>query len=305
MKQHAFLILAHKQPKLLGRILRVLAQDNHYFFIHIDKKSNEFAQFKQQAEGVGNVELIGNQVKVFHAGVSQIDAVLLLLKSAFNHPVDFSFYHVMSGQDYPLRSNKQFDDFFENTTHSFMYLDHGDFKRSMRDHYDNCVMLYHFNNSQLLISKLVEKLKLNKLLSYFIKRPPITGLTGAWDWFSWNKDTLSYVLDYLRQHPRYLERFNHTQCSIELVFATLLESKVELLRIEAQNPLRYISWHSHRPIDTPYRPYDLTHEDQQWVLNSKAFFCRKVDEVKSAELLDIIDQQRGNYYNIDEHQDYV
>ena len=69
--------------------------------------------------------------------------------------------------------------------------------------------------------------------------------------------------------------------------------------------MRYISWHPHRPIDTNYRPFDFTEADYEYIINSKAFFCRKVDEVKSATLLNMIDAQRGDNYNIEEHKHYV
>jgi len=45
MKNHAFLILAHRQPALLGRIVRILAEENHYFFIFIDEKSRRLTIF--------------------------------------------------------------------------------------------------------------------------------------------------------------------------------------------------------------------------------------------------------------------
>ena len=51
----------------------------------------------------------------------------------------------------------------------------------------------------------------------------------------------------------------------------------------------------------PHRPYILTEMDYDLVVNSKAFFCRKVDEKISAKLLDMIDSQRGQKYNIFEH----
>ena len=39
MMNHAFLITAHKYPEQLGEIVGILDAPNHYFFIHIDKKS--------------------------------------------------------------------------------------------------------------------------------------------------------------------------------------------------------------------------------------------------------------------------
>lgn len=38
MKNHAFIFQVHKSPELFGRIVRVLAKENHYFFVNVDKK---------------------------------------------------------------------------------------------------------------------------------------------------------------------------------------------------------------------------------------------------------------------------
>ncbi len=129
MKQHAFLVLAHKQPLLLQRILKHLSNDNHYFFVHIDAKNTHFEEFKEALKNIPHLALLSNKYKVYHAGISIVD--------------------------------------------------------------------------------------------------------------------------------------------------------------------------------TNYRPFDFTEEDYNYIINSKAFFCRKVDEVKSATLLNMIDAQRGDNYNIEEHKHYV
>ena len=43
----------------------------------------------------------------------------------------------------------------------------------------------------------------------------------------------------------------------------------------------------------PGRPYILNEEDFLDIINSQAFFCRKVDLQESKKLLDLIDQNRN------------
>jgi len=305
MKKHAFLILVHKQPELLGRILRILSNDNHYFFIHLDKKIENIDAFKNAVHGIKNVYFLQNRLKVYHAGVSTLKSVLLLLKEAANNVENFDYYHLISGQDYPLRSNEQFDDFFERTDHSFMYVDSGEFKQSMISNYNRRINEYHFNNTSTIFSKVYEKFRLGKLLAVFLPRKSVPDLVGGWGWFSWNSATTDYVLNYLNKEPTYLARFNHTASPDEILFPTLLQLKSEELKIELQNPLRYISWHPHRPIDTTYRPFNFNELDYDFIIDSAAFFCRKVDAVESATLLDMIDNQRDNEYDINMHEKYV
>lgn len=39
MKQHAILIETHANLDLLTRVLNKMMSENHYFFIHVDKKT--------------------------------------------------------------------------------------------------------------------------------------------------------------------------------------------------------------------------------------------------------------------------
>lgn len=305
MKKHAFLILAHKQPKLLKRIVKVLAADNHYFFIHIDKKVADIDKFRNELEGLPNVQFITDRVSVFHAGVSELQAEIRLLETSYADDRCFDFFHLISGQDYPLRSNEQFDAFFEESTNSYMHLDDGDFRKEMQAHYASCINEFHFNNTSSIISRVYEKFRLGKIISLFYSRPKIANIAGGWDWYSWNRRVVAFVLKRISDDNSVITRLNHTSCAVELIFATLLWNHLDELGIEHQRPLRYISWHPHRPVDTDYRPYDLNELDYEYVIDSEAFFCRKVDEVKSGKLLDMIDAQRGAEYDITQHHNYV
>jgi hypothetical protein len=305
MKKHAFLVIVHKQPELLARILRILSKDNHYFFIHIDKKIKDFDAYINAAQHIDNVFFLQNRSTVYHAGVSLLRITIDMLKVAAQNEIHFDYYHLISGQDYPLRSNEQFDEFFDRTDHSFMYIDSGNFRQSMIPHYDRCVNEYHFNNTSTIFSKVYEKLKLGKMLSVFVHRKPVPNVVGGWEWFSWNRATAEYVLNFLYNNPAYLARFNHTASSDEIFFSTLLQPKSDELKIETQNPLRYISWHPHRSITTNYRPFNFNELDYKFIIDSAAFFCRKVDAVESADLLDLIDNQRNNLYDINLHDKYV
>lgn len=113
MLQHAFLIMVHKSPELLSRIVHVLAKQNHHFFIHVDKKTKNFEQYKDTLADVQNVTFI-KRISVFHGAVSQIYCELNLYWAAMNSYVRMDYFHLISGQDYPLRTNEQFDDFFDN-----------------------------------------------------------------------------------------------------------------------------------------------------------------------------------------------
>lgn len=45
MKNHAFIIPVHKQPELLGRIIKNLDKENHHFFIHVSGQVKNYDSF--------------------------------------------------------------------------------------------------------------------------------------------------------------------------------------------------------------------------------------------------------------------
>lgn len=83
-KKHCFLILAHKSPDLLGRIVRTLAGENHYFFVHVDKKWGSLTSFEDSVGTLPNVYFITNRVSVYHCGISHLYALLTMFNEAIN-----------------------------------------------------------------------------------------------------------------------------------------------------------------------------------------------------------------------------
>lgn len=297
MKNHAFLFTVYNQPRLLARSLQILSKHNHHFFIHVDAKSNNIQEFKEATAHIPNVHYVKN-IPVYHGKISQVYSIIILLEEAINSYMDFAYFHLLSGQDYPLRSNEQFDDFFEQTDHSFMCYDFGEFKESMQPVYRRMVNHFHPNKSRTFASNLYEKLHIGNIIALIYERPTINHFASGWDWFSWNRETCKFVIDELKTNKDLLQRFNFTISPTEHIFHTMLFPHIETLKIETDNPLRYVSWYEHRQIETDYRPYDLNELDFEYIIKSKAFFCRKVDEHKSARLLDIIDNNRGKTFDV-------
>lgn len=304
MKKHAFLMLVHKQPELMGRIVKVLASPTHFFYIHVDKKSGNIEAYRKEVRDIPNVFFMEDRESIYHCGISHLYALIRMFKEAASSPNDYDYYHVISGQDYPLRSNEQFDSFFEGTDHSFMWIDQYQTKLlNFKYHYWS--RSYHPNNTSTRWAKLYQKLHLALIPYLLFRRKPIPNYTGGWDWFSWNKKVLKYFLSEIERNPQIVERYNYTVCPTEHIFHTMVNNVLEEMGIEATNPLRYISWRPHREISNNYLPFIFREEDYEYIIDSKAFFCRKVDQYESATLLDMIDGQRGSAYRIEQHDTII
>lgn len=66
--KHAFLVMAHAYPELLNLTIGRLEADNHYFFVHIDKKVKDIAPWQEVANKHKNVFLIEDRMKVNWGG---------------------------------------------------------------------------------------------------------------------------------------------------------------------------------------------------------------------------------------------
>lgn len=303
--KHAFLITAHAYLPLVESIVQLLLSPNHYFFINIDRKAQGGMDFmmhcKQNYSHVFFLE--GDyRMEVAHGGYTQVECLMRLLKYATEYNMDY--FHFISGQDYPCKSNQEFDLFFEqNRGYSYMQMDSDTYREEcMKKKYPKRVKPYYFKDTPHRKSPVIDFVVrgVDKLSSLFLWRKDIPNLWGGWNWFSWYKDVVKYVLKQERENPQFFKRFHHTYCCDELIFATMLRPFADELNIETDNSLRYINWdkkvsgrsHSGSPLI-------LNEEEYEDIICSGAFFCRKIHPVISKKLLDKLKIKINGNYNID------
>ncbi|MFA6922785.1 MAG: beta-1,6-N-acetylglucosaminyltransferase [Bacteroidales bacterium] len=110
-----YLILAHKEPEQLFRLLSRLSSDDTIFVIHFCKKSSNkiFREIKNKycnhknvffcKRGNGAWGEVGIVKAVFHS------IVLLNEKN-----INYDYFNVISAQDYPLKSNENIKKYFKD-----------------------------------------------------------------------------------------------------------------------------------------------------------------------------------------------
>ena len=111
MNRHAHLIIAHNNFEILEKTLKILDDEKNDFYIHIDKKVKNF-DFEKIKNIVKKSKIIFTEridIKWGHS--SQIDCELILLKSAANN--SYSYYHLLSGVDMPIKPKEEIYNFFE------------------------------------------------------------------------------------------------------------------------------------------------------------------------------------------------
>lgn len=293
---HGFIITVHNYPELLKEIIDLLSCPNHFFFINIDKKIDD-SPFKKILNNVPNVYFTeGKQrVKVNNGGFSQIQATINLLNIA--HKQNLDYIHFISGQDYPCVSIKEFDDFFiKNEGISYMHYDSPEeIKEWTVSKYPQRYKQYHTIDFNLNKKNLLQNITLKLLNLCFKILPPrknIHEIAGGWNWFSWHKSVTNYVLNYLKENPNYIKKWHFTSCCDEIIFHTLLNKHTDILHIERYNSLRYIEWHPKREYKT--LPLILDEREYNDIINSKAFFCRKIQPDQSSKLIKMLKKHINN-----------
>ncbi len=110
--KHAYLIIAHNNYKILEMLVKALDYELHDIYIHIDYKWKSF-DLKKLKENVKSSKLffLNKRKNVIWGSFKQINVELELLKASNN--INYSYYHLLSGVDFPLKKNEVIYKFFE------------------------------------------------------------------------------------------------------------------------------------------------------------------------------------------------
>ena len=142
------MILAHHNPESLESVINKLNSDYSNFYIHIDNKSCEMmgSATIQKLRHRKNVYFV-ESIKTNWGGYSLVKAELILLRKAFEDKEN-SYFHLISGDDFPLKSIDEMKERFDKEYHDYILWDENDNRRYLIDSY-YFYDLYGNHNSQL------------------------------------------------------------------------------------------------------------------------------------------------------------
>lgn len=113
--KHAYLIIAHNRPEELSVLMRFIDDIRNDIYLLIDSKS-DVSQFYRATNSVkaSTIHVI-NDVPVSWGGSSQIVAEMTLFEKAYQSGI-YSYYHLLSGVDIPVKTQDYIHDFFEKNS---------------------------------------------------------------------------------------------------------------------------------------------------------------------------------------------
>lgn len=275
MKKHAYLVIAHNEFYILERLLKLIDDDRNDIYLHIDKKVKNF-DFDYFKKIVKKSKIYFTpRISVNWGECTQIKCELLLLKEATKSK--YSYYHLLSGVDLPLKNQDQIHEFFDNCGGKdfvhFCYHHEVDNHIIDRVKYHHLFLKYYrsSNRYKCFVSRKMHSitLKVQKLFKY--SRINAEKFYYGANWFSITDDLARYVL---KQENYILKRFKNTICADELFLQTIVhDSKFydNLYLYEDDDYgqiMRYIDWKRGEP-------YTFMSDDFEELVNSGMCFARK------------------------------
>ena len=274
----AHLILAHKDPKLLERLVKTLQHDNADIFIQLDKKA-DLADFKY-IENIGSTRFITNRVNIGWCCYSTIEATLKGFEQILSLKNDYSHINLISGQDYPLKPVEVIQQhFFSNPDTTFIHI------ASIADNeWDDGKA--RFTKYSFGDFKIQGKYQLQAIANAILplrKLPAGLKPYGRSQWLTITPACAQYVIDYLKSNPHVKRYFKTVWAVDEVFFQTILANSLYKDTL-VNNNLRYIE------LDAGKRPINYTMADADKLTATEALFARKFDKGVSADILDYLDK---------------
>lgn len=262
----AHLILAHKGPHQLERLIRAIEHPSATVYVHLDRKTDP-KPFRH-LEAFPRVKFIRNNISVRWGTYDLVQATINGMEEIFSQE-NPSYFNLLSGQDFPLRPASHI--------HAFL-------KAHQGTEFINCsaysdedewwvealprVYKYNFQNLRFPGKYRVQHL-VNRLLPE--RRYPLGEVVGRSQWFTVTGECARFQLRFIREHPEVAAFFRWVWGADEFIFATVTHNSPFGSR--TQDNLMYTDWSG-----KGLNPKMLTPDDLGAVFSSGKLYARKFDE---------------------------
>jgi len=289
MMRIAYLMLVHKNPQLQKRAVETLTSDHSAFFIHIDRKA-DIRQFSSISGD--NIFFAEHRIPVYWGEFSQVEATMLLVRQALASCVNYDYLVFSTGSDYPIRSGRYIQKFFEeNRGSEFISL-----VRIPAPGYP----LSKINRLRYPSSKPIRRFALRTLAKLGLAQRDyrkhigsVVAYAGHGSW-ALSGSACQYIVEEMTLKP-YLEvYFRTTFTSDEMFFHTILGNSPFRPRI--RRSLVYVDWSApgrHPALLTErhvrsFETLDKVSVEDEWGCGEMLFARKFSDE--NLELLDRVDE---------------
>jgi len=275
----AHLILTHKNPAQLERLIGALSHPAFDFYVHLDKKI-DITPFRYLAEKK-NVYLVADRASVHWAGFGTIRATLNGFRAILANPAH-DYINVISAQDFPLTSPENiYRHICQHEGTEFITCE------NITDQWRSAAPRIH--NYHLINWRIPGKYRIEKWVNRFMapRKFPLEHFTvvGRSNWFTISREAGSFILEFLRHHPEVNRFFKYVWGADEFIFATILYNSH--FRNKIRENLVYVDWRG----QTEGHPRVLMTKDLPEMLASGKLFARKLDVNVDPELFGLLEKR--------------
>lgn len=281
MKRIAHIIMAHKEPEQLERLIKRLSHPQFDFFIHVDRNTNieEFSFL----ERIPCVTFIENRNPCNWGGYSFVHAITNSIAEVLRKNSQYAFFNLLSAQDYPIKdSNYIYKYYLKHDGFSFVSYDESnntEWWQKASSRYER----FHFTDVKIRGKYVLQRL-LNQVLpkrKFPLSLNPYGAAVSSW--WTITSECAAYIVDFLEHHPELVKFMKYTWGADEFLYSTIIMNSEFSDKVINDN-LRFIEWER----DSAH-PRILKGSDYDALLRSKKLFARKFDMKIDSSILDMLD----------------
>jgi len=278
----AYLIMGHKDPGQILRLIKTLQDSAAFFVVHIDERAGDdvFAPLRDYASAHPEV-LLTPRIRCYWGGFGIAKAMIECVKAAAHSGRHFDYAILLSGQDYPIKTAAQIDEFLT------------------RNQGSEFIESFQLNKPNRWTPQGGAFQAMNRVQwwTFFIRSHPFylripRRFPFQWEpfggsqWWGLSRECILYLNEFLRKNRGVVRYFKHVFIPDEALFQTVLSNSGFRDRI-VNDDLRHIDWE--RP--NPNYPRTLDLEDFEFLRVSPKLFARKFSPDRSKELMEKIDAE--------------
>ena len=303
--KHAVLIMAHKNKEQLIRLIKVLACPEFDIFVHPDSywKLSKKDLFDIKTCAI-NVTVVKRMIHGELDKWSLVQIALNLIDEAMGTGKNYSYFLLLSGQDYPVKSKEYILSFLKN--YYPLPLIHCE---SYKDEYwvrSKFMLVRWINKIRVLPYVIAEKIEgalygtpYDRLLKYKLN------LYGGSAWWILPADVIEYIGKLRKEQPQLIKEYKRTHTPEETFFQTMAMNSPYANRLRNAPDIYDNAEHGDMPCPTyanfitptkPFcgHPHIITTEDFNRIMAKKALFAGKFDADIDSNVLDMIDEMIVN-----------
>ncbi|MEI7486711.1 MAG: beta-1,6-N-acetylglucosaminyltransferase [Chryseobacterium sp.] len=271
----AYLILVHRLPDQFKRLFTAVYEPSNFYLIHIDKKASLEIGLEVTAflENYPNVHILKSE-NVIWGGYSMVQAELDGMNYLLNMDAKWDYFINLSGQDYPLKSQKIIKDFLSKNNGK-SYIKFAD-QEKVRPDTMNRIENY-FEESVDSISEKTHKREFMKDVIPYI----------GGQWMILTRDCCEFICNNI-EVKKFEDYYLNTLIADESFFQTVLMN-TSFDGILVDDDKRAIIWIPDG--DIKLRPKTFTGADLDFLQKGTHLFARKFDDNIDDQIINSIEIQ--------------